>query len=92
MGFSSAAVTVIGQTLQFRSPAANGNVAVRNSCPVCGSLVFGGVVGVDDSLTLYAGALDDPALFTPRAAIFTHGRPDWAAVPAGLAVHERAPS
>ena len=91
MGFSASAVRVSGESLKFGSKAANGNTAVRNFCPVCGSLVFGGQVGKDDSLHIYAGTLDDPSLFHPTIAIFTRGRPDWAAVPPGLKVFERAP-
>jgi hypothetical protein len=91
MGFPASAVRVSGESLKFGSKAANGNTAVRNSCPVCGGLVFGGQVGKDDSLHIYAGTLDDPALFHPTIAIFTRGRPDWAAIPPGLRVFERAP-
>ena len=70
---------------------ANGNTAVRNSCPVCASLVFGGEVGKDTSHTIYAGTLDDPSLFHPTVAIFTRGRPDWAVIPPALKIFERSP-
>ena len=46
-------------------------------CPVCGSLVFGGVVGKDDQHTIYAGSLDDLSSFKPQIAIFTRSRPAW---------------
>jgi hypothetical protein len=75
MGFASSAVRFSGRTLQHTTKAANGGDAVRNSCPVCGSLVFGGVVGKDSSFTIYAGTLDDPSSFHPTAAIFTRSRP-----------------
>jgi len=91
MGFAGSAVRFSGQTLTFTSKAANGGDAVRNSCPVCGSLVFGGRVGQDDSFTIYAGTLDDPACFHPRTAIFTRNRPDWAVIPPDLAVFESMP-
>jgi hypothetical protein len=91
MGFPASAVRVSGESLKFASKAANGNNAVRNSCPVCGSLVFGGEAGKDTSHTIYAGTLDDPALFQPTVAIFTRGRPDWAVIPPGLKVFERSP-
>jgi hypothetical protein len=91
IGVAADAVRFYGQSLKFVSKAANGNNAVRNSCPVCGSLVFGGEVGKDDSFTIYAGTLDDPSLFDPTIAIFTRGRPDWAVIPAGLKIFERAP-
>jgi hypothetical protein len=91
MAFSSEAVQFSGATRQFACKAASGRDAVRNSCPVCGGLVFGGTVGVDDSFTVYAGLLDDPTLFRPRIAIFTRGRPEWAPIPAGLRVYAGLP-
>jgi hypothetical protein len=91
MGFSGKAVKFSGQTKPFTSKAANGGDAVRNSCPVCSSLVFGGVVGESESFTIYAGSLDDPSLFQPKIAIFARSRPHWALLPSGLAVFETMP-
>jgi hypothetical protein len=91
LSFTSAAVRFSGGTRQFACRAASGRDAVRNSCPVCGGLVFGGTVGADDSFTIYAGSLDDPSLFRPRIAIFTRGRPEWAMIPPGLKVYEGLP-
>src|SRR5260370_36606541 len=92
MGFASSAVRFRGETLSFTSKAANGGDAVRNSCPVCGSLVFGGKIGKDDSFTIYAGTLDDPSCFRPRTAIFTCNRPAWPVIPPDLKVFETTPS
>jgi hypothetical protein len=91
MGFTSGAVRFDGRSRQFTCKAANGADAVRNFCPVCGSLVHGGVVGKDDSYTIYAGTLDDPALFHPKIAIFTRNRPPWAVIPPDLRVFETTP-
>ena len=91
IGFAASAVRFSGKSLTFISKAANGGNAVRNSCPVCGSLVFGGEAGKDTSHTIYAGTLDDPSLFHPTMAIFTRGRPDWAVIPSGLKIFERGP-
>jgi hypothetical protein len=91
MGFPSSAVRFRGPTRKFVSPAASGGDAVRNFCPVCGSLVFGGEVGKDAAFTIYAGSLDDPSPFRPTVAIFTRDRPAWAAIPPNLKVFERAP-
>jgi hypothetical protein len=91
MGFASSAVRFSGETRQFVSRSARGSDAVRNFCPVCGSLVFGGRVGQDIEHTIYAGSLDDPTRFEPRIAIFTADRPAWAALPPGLTVFERLP-
>jgi hypothetical protein len=92
IGFARSAVHFTGQTLKYTSKAANGGDAVRNSCPVCGSLVFGGEQGQDDSFTIYAGTLDDPASFRPRIAIFTRNRPCWVPIPPNLEIFETTPS
>jgi hypothetical protein len=92
MAFRSSAVRFSSQTRTYTSKAARGGDAVRNYCPVCGSLVFGGLVGIDDSFTIYAGSLDDPSFFHPTIAIFTRGRPDWAVIPPGLTIFESLPS
>ncbi len=91
MGFASDKVRFSGETRQFRSPSFRGGEAVRNSCPVCGSLVFGGIVGVDAQHTIYAGSLDDPEIFHPTIAIFTRDRPDWVIPPPGLQAFETLP-
>jgi hypothetical protein len=91
MGFPSSAVRFSGETRAFTSKAASGADAVRNSCPVCGGLVFGGEVGKASSHTIYAGSLDDPSSFHPRIAIFTRNRPEWALIPAGLTLFDTVP-
>ena len=91
IGFPGEAVRFSGPHVEVRSVSARGSDAVRNRCAVCGSLVFGGEVGLSDSFTLYAGSLDDPAAFRPTIAIFTRGRPAWALIPPDLAVFEAMP-
>jgi hypothetical protein len=91
MVFPADALSVRGATREFRSPAASGRTAVRNFCPVCGALVFGGELGTSDSFTVYAGSLDQPARFRPQLAIFVAGRPDWALIPPGLATFAGLP-
>jgi hypothetical protein len=91
MGFAAGAVRFTGETLTFSSPAASGDQALRNSCPICGGLVFGGEVGKHEWHTIYAGSLDDPSLFQPKMAIFTRGKPDWAQIPTGLTAFEGMP-
>jgi len=91
MNFSSSTVSFSGQTRPFRSRSFRGTTAVRNSCPICNSLVFGGEVGESDSFTIYAGSLDDPTLFHPRIAIFVRDRPAWVELPPRLTVFETLP-
>ena len=88
IGFARSAVRFCGETLKYVSKSARGGDAVRNSCPACGSLVFGGDLETSESFTLYAGALDDPGFFQPNIAIFTRGRPPWAVIPPNLTVFD----
>ena len=92
MAFAAGVLRVTGQNRIYRSVSARGTDAVRNFCPVCGGLVFGGEIGVDDSFTVYAGSLDDPSGFRPTIAIFAGDRPAWAILPPGLAVFDGLPS
>jgi hypothetical protein len=92
IGFHSSAINFSGTPQTYFSKAANGNMAARNFCATCGSLVFGGEVGISDSFTIYAGSLDHPSLFHPTVAIFTKGRPDWACIPSHLKIYEREPT
>lgn len=91
MGVSAEAVRFTGEARQHRARSIRGTAAVRNYCPACGSLVFGGVVGEDSGHTIYAGSLDDPGVFQPSIAIFTRDRPPWVEVPADLVAFETMP-
>ncbi len=62
LGFASSALRFSGRSSPFVSKSADGGDATRNFCPVCSSLVFGGVLGESDFFTLYAGSLDDRSL------------------------------
>ena len=92
LGFAREAVTLSGASRAFAVRADNGNQAVRNFCPACGSLVFGGPRDSATQFTIYAGSLDDPAQFAPTAAIFTRARAPWAALPAHLKVYPELPT
>jgi hypothetical protein len=91
MGFAAEQVSFSGATKAFASKSARGGDAVRNSCPSCASLVFGGVVGESSSFTIYAGSLDDASAFEPKIAIFARSRPAWVQMPPGLRVFEGLP-
>lgn len=91
MGIPASRLRVTGETRRFVSVAIHGGEAVRNHCPACGSLLFGGTYGVDSQHTVYAGSLDDPAAFRPGMVIFGKDRPDWFALPEGVRVFETMP-
>jgi hypothetical protein len=77
---------------QFASKSVRGTDAVRNFCPVCTSLVFGGVIDESEQFTIYAGSLDNPSSFRPTIAIFTRNRPPWVVIPADIKCFEELPS
>ena len=87
----AAAMRLSGESRPFLCWSARGTPAQRNFCPLCGGLVFGGDWGRDDTHTIYAGSLDDPALFRPRMAIFARDRPAWVPLPPGLEIYETMP-
>lgn len=91
MGFEAADVTFSGTPRQHAGRSARGTESIRNFCPECGGLVFGGIVGVDTSHTIYAGSLDDPAHFSPAIAIFGRDRPGWVPLPPDIAVFDTMP-
>ena len=91
MSFRSDAISFSGDARQVRCASIKGSEAVRNRCATCGSLVFGGMVGVDREHTVYAGSLDDPSLFAPQLAIFVRDKPAWVLLPPGLALFETMP-
>jgi hypothetical protein len=91
MGFARTTISFSGRILTYRSKAANGGDAVRNSCAICAGLVFGGEVDRSDSFTVYAGSLDEPLAFHPTIAIFTLNRPPWVLIPGGMTIFEGRP-
>jgi hypothetical protein len=92
IAFSRSELSIRGATLTYRSKSARGEDAVRNSCALCGGLVFGGDLDLSDTLNIYAGSLDDPFLFHPTVAIFTRDRPPWALIPPGLSIFDGLPT
>ena len=91
MGFSKDSFRVRGVTKQARKRLQRGGESVRNYCPECGSLMFGGEYGLSQQHTVYAGTLDDPSAFRPTHAVMMAERAPWAAVLDGLTLHDRLP-
>jgi len=91
MSFPAAAIRFTGEARQVRNRSFRGTEAVRNFCPACGGLVFGGEVGLDDQHTVYAGSLDDPSVFHPTMALFLRDKPAWVQLPEGIVTFEIMP-
>jgi len=91
LSFPASSLRFVGEMKQSIVKSARGGHAVRNHCAICGSLVFGGLVGMASEHTIYGGSLDQPALFRPTIAIFTRDKPDWVLVPPGLEEFDTLP-
>ena len=91
MGFSAAALTITGRWTVHTVTHADGRSATRNSCLVCGGLVFGGELGKSDTYNIYAGSLDDPSQFKPTMAMFTRDAPSWVTISPELKQFEAMP-
>ncbi len=89
--FASEVLHITGPLISYASPAENGGEALRNSCKLCASLVFGGPLGKTDSHTIYVGSADDPSWFRPTLAIFARNVPAWVIIPPGLKRYDTLP-
>jgi hypothetical protein len=89
--FASKDLRFTGQVIAYASKAARGGDAVRNSCAVCASLVFGGPRGKTESHSIYVGSADDPSWFQPTMAIFTRNVPAWIVIPPELRRYDGLP-
>jgi hypothetical protein len=87
--FASDAVVIKGETLVRRG--GGGGQAERHYCPACLSQLFGYSDIMPGKTNIYAGSLDDPALFTPQFAIFVRSRPPWDGSSSGLPCFETLP-
>jgi hypothetical protein len=76
--FPSHAVTVEGELTDYVSIADSGSRMHRRFCPACGTPVFSASESRPHLLIVRNGALDDTALLTPSATIWTASAPEWA--------------
>jgi hypothetical protein len=82
------------QITHIEGTSTMGTEKIMSRCADCGSVVFGGKYGVDDSHTIYVGTLDDDCVdrFEPKIALFVKDRPAWAKLERGLKEFEEMPS
>ena len=91
IGYKANVIKIAGAVIRHQLDQKDGRSSVRNSCALCGSLVYGGDVGETDFHTIYAGTLDNPLLFKPTMAINVKFKPDWVILPEGIPQFEGMP-
>jgi hypothetical protein len=92
MGVAEGAIRIAPGAREFVSMADSGNDIVRAFCPACGSGIYSRTAGMPHLIFLRASALDDPALFAPRLAVWAARAPAWDPVPAHLQAFAEAPA
>jgi hypothetical protein len=90
MGVARSGFEAVGPVAQHRVAGGSGDMAVRNFCGECHSLLFGTPEVAPDLVTIYVGSLDDPSPFVPRKVQFTRYRRPWDTCGAGLPSYEGA--
>ena len=76
--FPSDAISIEGELRDYRSVADSGSVMHRRFCPTCGTHLFSASESRPHLIIVRNGALDDTALASPRATIWTTQAPEWA--------------
>jgi hypothetical protein len=84
MGVAKELFKVSGETKSYVTVGSSQRKAIRHFCPNCGSLLFGTPEVAPDTVTIYVGSLDDPAVFKPAYVLFTRDRPPWDTIAGGL--------
>lgn len=89
--FPTNAMTIEGETRDYRSLADSGNVMHRRFCPACGTTLFSEAESRPHLIFVRAGTLDDPEIARPGATIWTSQAPSWACIDESLPKNERQP-
>jgi hypothetical protein len=90
MGIARSGFEAVGPVVQHRVPGGSGDMAVRNFCGECHSLLFGTPEVAPDLVTIYVGSLGDSSHFVPQKVQFTRYRRPWDTCGAGLPSYEGA--
>lgn len=89
--FPTDAMSVEGETRDYRSVADSGNAMHRRFCPVCGTHLFSEAEARPHLVFVRAGTLDDPNIVQPAMTIWTSSAPRWACFDPNLPQFERQP-
>jgi len=78
--FPKDAVTISGETRDYRSLADSGSVMHRRFCPACGTQMFSEAEPRPHLIIVRVGTLDDPQSVRPVATIWAARAPVWACI------------
>jgi hypothetical protein len=86
-----AAMTIAGDARFYERTADSGNTVRRGFRPNCGAPDYAESSGWPDMLTLWAGSLDDPALFRPAMIVYADDAPSWDRIDPALPSYPSTP-
>jgi hypothetical protein len=78
--FRRDALTIAGDTRDYRSVADSGSVMHRRFCPTCGTQMFSEAEPRPHLVFVRVGTLDDPGSVRPVATIWASSAPRWACI------------
>src|SRR6185312_6796978 len=78
--FPSNAIRIQGQSRDYVSTAASGNVMHRRFCPQCGVHLFSEAAARPDLIFVRAGSLENPEIAKPTSTIWVSQAPSWACI------------
>ncbi len=70
-------LSLTGELSSYEVEADSGYAVRHQFCPTCGSPILSATLRFPDSCSIYAGSLDDPAIFKPQTAIFRDSGQPW---------------
>ena len=70
-------LSLTGTLSSYEVEADSGFPVSHRFCPACGSPVLSATKRFPDSISIYAGSLDDPSIFKPQTAIFGSSAQPW---------------
>ena len=89
--FRTETFQVAGETNAYVSTADSGSTMRRRFCQKCGTPLFSEALSRPDIMVVRAGALDDPEIGRPTAAIWTASAPSWVRIDGNLSTTEGQP-
>ena len=91
MFFKRDALKVLGALTHYTIRGGSGHTISRGFCSSCGAQVVGDAAMAEGLISVRAGTLDNPDLFTPKANVFASQAAKWAAMDPGLPAFDRWP-
>ncbi|XXV36453.1 GFA family protein [Sorangium sp. So ce302] len=82
--FSSEAVTIVGESVEYVRVGDEGTRSIFRFCPRCGATVYYTLEGHPESVAIPVGAFADPEFPAPTFSVYEERMHSWVNMPAGI--------